>query len=87
MDRFLMGDDNFFRDGAFFPGDDEAIDAMGLFGALVGYAESLSGAKGLQMIDLYAPHVVHFDVNLPGQMLEVECHLAVVGVGHYIEGP
>ena len=39
------------------------------------------------MVDEVPRHVIHLHVNPAGEVLEMECHLAIVGVGRYSKGP
>ena len=41
--------------------------------------------SGLEIVYYHAAHVIHLHANLACQVLEVERHLAVVGVGQYAE--
>ena len=68
--------------GAFASGGHEEVDAVGLVLHGVGVGAGRLSVVGLEVVDERALHVVHLDVDLSGQVLEVEGHLPVVGVGY-----
>ena len=80
-----MDNDDFSDHSAFFAGGDETIDSIAPRCALVRKAVAFGCAESLKMVNEDASHVIHLDVNLACQMLKVERHLPIVGVGHYRE--
>ena len=54
---------------------------------LVGHAARAVGVVGLKGVNQATSHVVYFDVDFARELLEVELHLSVVGIGRYGKGP
>ena len=79
-------DNDFFGQCAFFATDDETVDAFRNGRALVGQGVAFGRTVGLQLVDQDASHVVELDVDLAGEVLKVEGHRAVVGIGCHNEG-
>ena len=72
---------HFLGDGAFFARGDEEVDAVGSALHLVGVGAGGGVVVGLEVVDEGALHVVDLDVDFAGEVVEVELHLSVVGVG------
>ena len=77
----LSLNDDLLAEGAFLGGDDEEIDAVGIGLDVVRVGEATATVVGLEPVDEYAPHVVHLHLGFAFEMLEIELHLSVVGVG------
>ena len=80
-----MDDDDFFRQNAFFPSDDEVVNAIPDRFHRVGVSAGTDAVVGLELVNQGTSHVVHFDVGFAFEVREEEVHLTVVGVGDDVE--
>jgi len=81
----LFGDDDFFRQNAFFSSDDDVVNTVSDSFHRVWVSAGAAAIVGLEMVNQGPSHVVHFDVGVAFKMLEDEVHLAVVGVGNHFD--
>ena len=72
---------HFLSHCAFLACGDEEVDTVDTVLHLIGVGVGVHGVVGFEVVKEGTPHVVHLDLNLASKVLEVECHLAVVGVG------
>ena len=80
MKQCLWVVDHFLRYGSLFARGHEEVDARtSRFQAVVD-GVGLSAAVGHETVNQGAFHVVHFDLDVSAQVLEVECHLTVVRI-------
>ncbi len=76
----LSSDNHFLCYCSFLACCDEVVDAIGAVSHLVGVSAGSSVVVGLEVVNECAFHVVDLDVDLAGEVVEVERHLSVVGV-------
>ena len=82
MSSALPLDDDFLCQCSFLARSHEEVDAVGTVPHLVGVGVGVHGVVGLEVVKQGASHVIDLDLDLACEVLEVECHLSLVGVGH-----
>lgn len=78
-------DDHFLCNSAFFACGYKEIDAFGAFFHLVSVGSTTGVVVGGEVVNEGTLHVVDPDIDLACEVVEVELHLSVVGVGHHGE--
>ena len=77
--------DDLLRYGAFLAGGNEEIDTVCLVFHVIKVCVGTVATERLKLVDECALHVVHSHVDFAGEVLKVELHLSVIGVGDNVE--